>query len=208
MNARQERLLNDSRALSDLDKNSTILTLEPSGDPPDRYSITFRGKGIRRNQDRVEIVEEHECELQLPYSYPDSPPTIRWLTPIFHPNVSFSGFIELDEIGLPWDKDIGLDAVCERLWDVVRMSFVNLEDATNYTARSWLEDGNCTTTFPVDTRPLRDKTNPASRSNVVQYRRKDPNAPPQPESGVFYIGEDTSAPKTARPDDDIFFIGD
>ena len=87
------------------------------------------------------------------------------------------------------------------------MSFINLEDATNYTARTWLEEGNCTTTFPVDTRPLRDKVATSTTSNVVRYRRKQPDDQVKEDNAVFYIGEET-APKAARPDDDIFFIGD
>ena len=75
----------------------------------------------------------------MPYGYPERPPDIRWLTPILHPNISFSGFLNLAEVGLPWSEDLGLEVVCERLWDVARGSYMNLEKSANYAAKSWFE---------------------------------------------------------------------
>jgi ubiquitin-protein ligase len=35
---------------------------------------------------------------RMPYGYPERPPDIRWLTPILHPNISFSGFLNLRKL--------------------------------------------------------------------------------------------------------------
>ncbi len=226
---RQDRLKSDFEAIQALKAASTLFDFETTGEPPERYTVTFRGKGVARGSsgEEVEIIELHRCDIRLPYSYPERGPDIRWLTPIFHPNISFSGFINLKQIGLPWEKDITLDVVVERLWDLARMAHVTEDKAVNYTAKNWFEEEN-TLRLPLDHRPLRDKSAPA-KSNVIRYERRgetEINLPAGKEdAGVFYIGEDTPIPQSAEgrgslpprrvpprrvqpdEDDDILYIG-
>jgi ubiquitin-protein ligase len=222
---RQQRLTAELEALRALKKTSSIFDFEAAGETPDRYVIRFRGKGIARGTSsdaEIETVELHNVELRLPYSYPERSPDIRWTTPIFHPNISYSGFINLKDIGLPWEKDLGLDVLCERLWDVARAAYMNLDSAANYSAKNWFED-ECQIQLPVDARPLRDKNAPAG-SNVIRYQRKGGGgvALPVSQSGqeVFFIGEDTPTPELPKPvrrmpvqcpppdDEDVIYIGD
>ena len=222
---RRERLTAELEALRALKKTSSIFDFEASGEAPDRYMILFRGKGIARDTSsdaEIETVELHKVELRLPYSYPQRSPDIRWTTPILHPNVSYSGFINVKDIGLPWEKDLGLDVLCERLWDVARLAYMNLDTAANYSAKNWFED-ECQIPLPVDPRPLRDKHAPTG-SNVIRYQRKGAGSKslPEPVTGqdVFFIGEDTPTPDLPKPvrrmpvrrpppdDDDVIFIGD
>ena len=220
---REERLRSDYELLKALRQHSSIFTFEATGTPPDRYTLSFRGTGLSRSRAArtgVEKIELHNIDLRLPYAYPRLPPDLRWVTPIFHPNVSFSGFIHLRDVGIPWDSAITLDAVCERLWDVSRMAYVNLDKATNYSAKSWLEE-QTDIQLPVDARPLQDKR-PGGGPNVVKYRRRGGSgkldATPSGNE-VFYIGEDTPTPTLptrqhapqGRDDDndeDVLFIGD
>lgn len=222
--SRDERLLADFELLRALKRQSTILDLEFTGEPPDRYTLIFHGKGLYREsaaEAQVEFLELHRCDLRLPYSYPERPPDVRWLTPIFHPNISFSGFLNLKDIGLPWDNSIGLDLVCERLWDVARMAYVELPLATNYSAKSWFESSHGLR-MPLDARSLRDRV-PTTNSNVVRYERRGGSTVvmPNTRSGreLFYIGEDTPLPPVVprrgpyrqtrnTDDDDVIYIGD
>ena len=220
MNAeRKQRLQSDLELIRQLDQESSIFSFESVGDPPDRYTLNFRGRGVQRSSastTELSILDVHRCDLRLPYSYPQRPPDIRWLTSIFHPNVSFSGFIHLRDLGLPWTPDLTLDIVCERLWDVARLAYVNLEKATNYSAKNHF-DGQTQLTLPVDSRSLRDQlATRATNRNVVKYARRGAAQPRKEE--VFYIGEETPIPdlprrvvRTPRPfndDDDILYIGD
>lgn len=214
---RDQRLLADFNALKKLQEASTIFTFEPVGQPPDRYTLTFQGRGITRdNSSRatVAFIDRHQVELRLSYNYPESPPDIRWLTPIFHPNVSFSGFIQLADIGVPWTPAASLDVVCEQLWEVARGAFVNLDKAVNYPAKEWFETQS-EVMLPVDPRPLRDSAVPAAH-NIVKYERR-PGAVPVPASEeVLYIGDEAPAtplpPPLPRPavrrNDDVLYIGD
>ncbi len=216
---RQSRLAADLELVRALKKQSAILDFECAGESPDAYTFSFRGVGLARNlsgQQDVERVDQHKIEVRLPFSYPDSPPDVRWVTAILHPNVSYSGFINVKDIGLQWEPDLGLDVLCERLWDVARLAYINLEQATNYAARNWFADQN-QFSLPVDARPLRDKQS-SSNSNIVRYERRGGSRvmlPTVAPSEMLFIGEDTPTPPLPsrvplrRPpagDEDVLYI--
>jgi len=224
--SRIARLNADRELLAALDAASSIFSLEVTGDPPDRYTLTFRGKGLGRDaaaSSDVTVIELHQIDLRMPYAYPASPPDIRWITPLWHPNVSFSGFVNPADIGLVWTSEMPLDLVCERLWDVARGQFLNLNKATNYAAKNWFEK-ECTYQLPLDPRSLRDGGGARSSSNVVRYERRagqgvqfagaaaigdvmfiDENTPtPQMPARQPYI---PSARRRPRSGDDVMYIG-
>jgi ubiquitin-protein ligase len=217
MSDRSQRIRDDLQALQALQDASTIFSFEPKGDPAERLTLHYRGSGVRRDSSpsaKAEIIREHEIELRLPYSYPSAGPDVRWSTPLYHPNVSFSGFVNLADIGLDWSQEMGLDLVCERLWDVIRLAQFNNERAVNYSAKKWIEE-QTSLTLPVDPRPLRDKAASVNR-NVVKYRRR---GQPEPLGGdaddVLYIDDEAAAPPLPpvgrvgagrRGDDDILYI--
>lgn len=212
---RENRLAADLAALEALRAQSTILQFEAS-QPADRYTITFRGKGLARSASGsdIGIVELHQIDLRMPYGYPEHPPDIRWLTPILHPNISFSGFLNLAEVGLPWSEDLGLDVICERLWDVARGAHMNLEKSANFSAKNWFEKEN-KFDLPLDRRPLRDRGG-VSNANIVRYQRRGQSvqipAPGTP-SEVIFIDENTPVPSIpSRPPQrprsgDVLYIG-
>ncbi|QDU25491.1 Ubiquitin-conjugating enzyme [Anatilimnocola aggregata] len=217
---RTERLLADHALLQKLSAGSSILKVESFGEPADRYVFTFRGKGLARDVTQtgeISIVELHQVEVRLPYAYPTSPPDIRWLTPILHPNISFSGFVNLNEMGLPWMPDVGLDVICERLWDMARSAYLNLDRATNYSAKNWYED-ECKHQLPVDSRPLRSAGS-VSTSNIVSYSHRAGEGvrwtSPAATGEVLFIDENTPVPNSPGrkqrgakgKDDDVFYIG-
>lgn len=214
---RAERLKRDWETLQALMLQSTIFEVTASGEPPDQYRVLFKGKGLARDPGPAgdaKVVEQHEIELRLPYSYPDRPPDVRWLSPLHHPNVSFSGFVNFRELGLDWNNTVGLDVVLDRLWDVARFAYVEREPCSNVAARNWL-DGQAALALPVDERPLRDRVATPS-SNVIKYVRRGAAKPvPIPSGDVLYIGDDTPAPNIPKPpapqrragdSDDVLYI--
>lgn len=201
---RAARLQSDLEALEALKRDSTIFDFEASGHPPDRYTLIFRGKGIKRDPSstgEVEYLDLHRCDVRLPYSYPERPPDVRWMTSIFHPNVSFSGFINLRDVGLSWQTSITLDEVCQRLWDVTRLGYLDLDRAVNYAARNWFKD-QTQLTLPLDSRTLRDRVREVN-PNVVRYHRRGLERAIRPravdEGEVLYIG-DEAAPSGVSPE--------
>ncbi len=238
--ARIDRLREDVRVLEALrDESSVFDFVQEEGDDPDQFTLIFRGKGIRRDRNSetgYTEVNEHKCEIKMGYGYPERPPELRWLTPTYHPNITYSGVISLKALGLPWDKSVSVDVICERLWDAGRMAYFDLENASNYNAKNWLET-EAKLDFPLDSRPLRDGASEDTHagSNIVRYRRKEPgevaaepkkkNAEPErriafdskaPAAEVFFIDEDKRPAISfespvrvrgqAQPDDDITFF--
>jgi ubiquitin-protein ligase len=215
---RERRLTAEWQTLTALKAESTVFDFQAVGQPPDKYAVTFRGCGLRResSQPDVGVAELHQAEIRLTLAYPQRPPDLRWLTSLFHPNISFSGFIALRDIGLNWEEGLTLDIVCERLWDVVRLAYYDLQQATNYAAKRWLET-ECRLSLPLDPRPLRDLSLP-SRTNVIRYARRDgtgPALPNSPEPDVLFIGDETplppgpwSEPRVGEGEDGILYIGD
>jgi ubiquitin-protein ligase len=217
---REDRLYADHDSLSALDQASSIFSMEVTGQPPDRYTITFTGKGLGRDassQSEVALVELHQIDLRMPYAYPQSPPDIRWITPIMHPNVSFSGFMNLADVGIVWTRETPIELVVERLWDVARGEFINTDKATNYSAKNWFEK-QVEFDLPVDRRGLRDR-GPGGGSNVVRYERRGGRGVQLAASGgeVMFIDETTPTPnmpprqpiprRRRGSDDDVIYIG-
>lgn len=210
-----DRLHAECKALQEIQAASTILTYQASGDPPERYTITFRGHGACRAsaaRGGVEISQVHRVEVRLPFGYPEHPPDVRWLTPIMHPNISYSGCVHLKEVGIEWTPEVMLDALCERLWDVARIAYVNRADPSNFAAEKWLNE-QTQFALPLDSRPLRDIV-PVANANTVRYTRRDGQslaiAATEPSTEVLFIDEHTPIPvlPTSNGDEDVLYIGD
>ena len=106
-----------------------------------------------------------------------------------------------------------LDEVCERLWDVTRLAYLNLDRAVNYSARNWYKN-QTQLTLPLDTRPLRDRVRPVN-ANVIRYERRGAERSARPrmidQGEVLFIGEETPSPGASSTrawsdDDDILYI--
>ena len=208
-----ERLQAELKALQAVQAASTILTYQATGNPADRYTVTFRGHGACRAaaaRGGVEISQVHRVEIRLPFGYPEHPPDVRWLTPIMHPNISYSGCVHLKEIGIEWTPEVTLDALCERLWDVARLAYVNNTEPSNFAAAKWMSE-QTQFALPLDSRPLRDIV-PTANANIVRYTRRDGESLAieelQSDTEVLFIDEHTPVPVLRRSggDDDILYI--
>lgn len=63
------------------------------------YEIVFRYPGIAPGPQGPEKTPVHRIEIYLPPDYPVAAPRVRWMTPIFHPNVSKNGAVCLVQRG-------------------------------------------------------------------------------------------------------------
>jgi ubiquitin-protein ligase len=149
------RLRNDLAALERLRSESSVFRFSTQGDPPHVYQICFKGKGLWRDRNKVRITETHRVEIKLGASYPRSMPEIRWITPIYHPNISEIGMVCLGGYGTHWVPSVQLDELCNMLWDMARYHNYDIRSPYNRDAALWVA---CQTTFlfPIDPRPLRD----------------------------------------------------
>ena len=61
---------------------------------------------------RSRCSSKHHVEIKLGSSYPRTMPEIRWLTPIYHPNISEIGMVCLGGYGTHWVPSVQLDELC------------------------------------------------------------------------------------------------
>ncbi len=129
------------------------------GNPPTRYRMLFRGRGLvcthRVDGAPVDFADEHAVELRLSSGFPIVPPELRWLTPILHPNVAASGHASMKDLGMLWHEQMPLDAVCEHVWDAIRLHVYDLERTVDFWAKNWIRTQKLIE-LPVDKRSLRD----------------------------------------------------
>ena len=152
---RIRRLRTDLAALERLRSESSVFQFQASGNPPSHYQITYKGKGLSRDRGKVKIVHLHRIEIKLGSSYPRTIPEIRWLTPIYHPNISEIGMVCLGGYGTHWVPSVQLDELCQMLWDMVRYHNYDIRSPYNRDAALWVANQSAIL-FPTDSRSLRD----------------------------------------------------
>jgi ubiquitin-protein ligase len=92
-NARYARLAIEYTKLMNLAARSSLIEIDPvevqSGWPPEKYLITYRCRGIAAldPQGLPQISEFHQVSIYMGSDYPLKEPYLRWLTPIWHPNI-------------------------------------------------------------------------------------------------------------------------
>jgi len=156
---RDRRLKTDFLALQRLKSVSSIIDFQTFGNPPQRYLITFSGKGLSYNKktNEVDYLLKHQVEIRLGASYPRNKPDLKWKSSIFHPNISALGQVCLGGYGTNWVPSLNLDELCEMLWDMIRFANFDTKSPYNYKAARWVEKQNIYR-LPVDGRSLRNQT--------------------------------------------------
>jgi len=157
---RTRRLKRDLEEMRKLEKESTILKFKASGDPPERYELTFHGRGII-SANPVEYGETHNVDVSLGADFPRSKPEVRWKTRIIHPNIS-SGSVCFGNFQMsPYVK---LTEIVEILWDMGRLALFNPHGGYQ-SGVDWYALMKQVGGFPVDKRILRNKAPQTSKAS-------------------------------------------
>jgi ubiquitin-protein ligase len=150
------RLRSDLAAMERLTAESSVLRFRGFGKPTQRYLVEFHGRSLARERGKVQPKDYHEVEIKLGSSYPRTMPELRWLTPVYHPNISEIGLVCLGGYGTHWVPSLRLDELCVMLWDMARYHNYDIRSPYNRDAALWAANQS-TYAFPTDTRPLRDR---------------------------------------------------
>ncbi|MDJ0717684.1 MAG: ubiquitin-conjugating enzyme E2 [Prochloraceae cyanobacterium] len=139
MSVRSKRLQNDFQALSELVYNSggTLKIISLEGNPPYKYLIQYRCKGIQEFKNRIPILRNlHQVEFLLGNNYPRKEPDVRFVTPIFHPNIYPSNRVCL---GNYWSIMETLPELVLRVGKFIQYSkdVLNLNSPANSEAKKW-----------------------------------------------------------------------
>ncbi len=152
---RETRLLNDQKRLRELVNRSEFIHIVSSeGDPPEKYIIQFSCRGIEKlTPSRKPVIRDaHEVVVYLHAEYPLKQPQLKWLTPIFHPNIHRSGAVC---IGAWWPAKT-LDELLLSLGEMVQYKNFDPHDPMNSQAASWALKNK--RLFPIDDRPLKGES--------------------------------------------------
>lgn len=149
---RETRLKGDYRRLRELTAGNDLIQIESvEGDPPETYTIRFACRGVTAVGPRGPVFGElHRVRLSLPVEYPTRPPQMRWLTPIFHPNINEEGTgVCVDT----WYPSKFLDDLCIMLGRMIQYQNYNPFHSLRLDAAQWAQKNRHL--FPLDRRPLR-----------------------------------------------------
>ena len=195
------RLRSDRSALERLRDESTIFRFRASGDPAQRYLIEFHGASLARERGKVAVHRVHQVEVKLGASYPRSMPELRWLSPIYHPNISEIGLVCLGGYNTHWVPSLQLDELCEMLWDMARYHNYDLRSPYNRDAALWASSQS-TYAFPVDQRPLRDLRFARGRVEPIPSTTSfavDPADPTEEGEVILLLDAEVALPKRREP---------
>jgi ubiquitin-protein ligase len=91
---RMRRLRADYELMQELRGQSALIEFEAKGArkglPPERYIVTFKCKSIIgiNGRGQPKYGTNHQVEIYLHNEYPHRWPGLKWLTPIWHPNIN------------------------------------------------------------------------------------------------------------------------
>jgi len=165
-NPRLRRLRKDFELIQEVEARSDLIKVsaksQHKGLPPERYIITYKCKGVigldRRGNPK--IGEKHQVEIYLHSQYPQRWPGMKWLTPIWHPNINHAnGSVCIDAAW--WSASRSLDRLVIMLGEMVQ--YKNFHDDPSKPPFPWdMEAARWSRQFrrthprffPVDTREL------------------------------------------------------
>ena len=93
---RETRLRNDYKNIRELvNRSEFIRVLSTEGDPPEKYLIQFTCRGVENIKTSGEPIyrQDHKVSIYLHAEYPLKQPQLKWMTPIFHPNIHITGAV-------------------------------------------------------------------------------------------------------------------
>ena len=185
---RMRRLRADLVLMKELAARSDLISFETkgarAGTPPETYIVTFKCKGIVDvdRQGNPKYGSRHQVEIYLHNQYPQRWPGMKWLTPIWHPNINhLNGSVCIDAAW--WTASRSLDRLVVMLGEMLQ--YKNFHDDPTKPPFPWDPDAarwcreyrkTHASSFPVDTRelmrPERVKLKPAGARAKPKIRIK------------------------------------
>jgi ubiquitin-protein ligase len=163
---RMRRLRADYELMQELSARTDLIAVTAQSPrpnlPPERYIVTFKCKsivGVDRSGN-PKFADNHQVEIYLHNQYPQRWPGMKWLTPIWHPNINhLNGSVCIDAAW--WTASRSLDRLVIMLGEMVQWKNFH-DDPTkppfpwDADAARWSREYRKThpNAFPVDSREL------------------------------------------------------
>jgi ubiquitin-protein ligase len=163
---RMRRLRGDYELMQELAGRASLISFVAQSPrpnlPPERYIVTFKCKSIASvdRQGNPIFSEHHQVEIYLHNQYPQRWPGMKWLTPIWHPNINhLNGSVCIDAAW--WTASRSLDRLVIMLGEMLQ--YKNYHDDPTKPPFPWDPEAarwsreyrkKHPNIFPVDTREL------------------------------------------------------
>ena len=163
---RMRRLHADYDLMQELVARTDLITFTAQSPrpnlPPERYIVTFKCKSIAEvdRQGNPKYSEHHQVEIYLHNQYPQRWPGMKWMTPIWHPNIHhLNGSVCIDAAW--WTASRSLDRLVIMLGEMLQ--YKNYHDDPTKPPFPWDPDAarwsreyrkHHPNIFPVDHREL------------------------------------------------------
>ena len=163
---RMRRLRADYELMKELASRSDLISFQTKSAranlPPETYIVTFKCKGIIDvdRQGKPRLGSHHQVEIYLHNQYPQRWPGMKWMTPIWHPNINhLNGSVCIDAAW--WTASRSLDRLVVMLGEMLQ--YKNFHDDPTKPpfpwdpeAARWCREYRKThpDVFPVDSREL------------------------------------------------------
>ena len=122
---RIRRMKKDFELMNELAARSDLIQVKANsnrtGLPPERYIITYKCKGIVGidRSGNPKFSDRHQVEIYLHSQYPQRWPGMKWLTPIWHPNINHAnGSVCIDAAW--WSASRSLDRLVVMLGEMAQ----------------------------------------------------------------------------------------
>ena len=163
---RMRRLRGDQKLMDELARQSDFISFTASsarkGLPPERYVVTFSCKGIVGvdRKGNPKFGNKHQIEIYLHNQYPQRWPGMKWLTPVWHPNINhINGSVCIDAAW--WTASRSLDRLVLMIGEMIQ--YKNFHDDPTKPPFPWDPEAarwsreyrkKNPSAFPVDQREL------------------------------------------------------
>jgi ubiquitin-protein ligase len=204
---RTRRLRAEYEQMVDLGSRSDFIDIEhflvAPGVPPERYIVTFTCRGITAIDATYQPIyaEEHKVALYLDGSYPTTPPRMKWLTPIWHPNIEHNEPHRVCIDNTWWTPGRTLGKVVLMLGEMVQYKNYHADQTPPFPidieVAHWVlwAKKNGVVRMPVDTRQLQraervklaDPAPEGSSSLIIHVHKDVAPAEPPPEPRIRII---------------------
>ena len=137
LSPRQRRLVSDERLLREAFASFPLIeVVERVGTPPERYVIEYHIRGIERLEGTAPVYRDsHRVSIELPGTYPRTPPLCRMLTPVFHPNIEPAVIC----IGDHWTAAERLCDLVVRIGEMIAYQSYNIQSPLDGEAAMWAD---------------------------------------------------------------------
>lgn len=136
--------LNEITVLTGWNKHITFEAENYFRNAPSIYKVTLAYPsftGLREDGHTPIISSNHRCEIELGAGYPREAPRVKWLTPIFHPNINPENHMVC--LGVLMDRylpSLGLGRLVTMLAEMVQWRNFDAANCFNVTAGKWATD--------------------------------------------------------------------